>query len=290
MNDRSVVAKCFAGVLALAAAPVAALAQTAVVEPSGCGGADAPCALGDRSFHVLSPGDAFEGPRPVVVHLHGAGSTGRAVIRGGMARAAVARGYVVIAPTGRRDGFGRFAPNWGVRDGREGFVEDLAFIDAVVDAVSERVSLDRDRMLLAGFSRGGSFVWDVACAYPERFDGYVSVAGGFWEPMTRSCAGPVRLLHIHGWRDRTVPLEGRPLGSGRAQGDIHQGLIVWRRTNGCSGQRADAFETEGDLWTRRWIECDAGALEFIMHPGGHGAPRGWAARALDWFEETLDGR
>lgn len=274
---------------AFAAALLMLGAGQAAGQTPSCGGADAPCALGERSYHLALPAASFEGPRPVVVHLHGAGSTGRAVIRGGMARTAAARGYVVVAPTGRRDGFGRWAPNWGVRDGRDGFETDVAFIEAVLDDVASRVELDRSRMLLAGFSRGGSFVWDVACALPESFAAFASVAGGFWEPMTQSCAGPVRLLHIHGWRDRTVPLEGRPLGSGRAQGDIHQGMIVWRATNGCSNQRADAFETEGDLWTRQWIECDAGALTFVLHPGGHGAPRGWSSMALDWFEAEIDG-
>ena len=38
---------------------------------------------------------------------------------------------------------------------------------------------------------------------------YAPVAGSFWRPHPdmEACAGPVDLLHTHGWRDKTVPLD-----------------------------------------------------------------------------------
>jgi polyhydroxybutyrate depolymerase len=53
--------------------------------------------------------------------------------------------------------------------------------------------------------------WDIACLAPESARAFAAYAGGFWEPMTGGCRAPVHLHHAHGFRDRMVPLEGRPL-------------------------------------------------------------------------------
>ena len=94
------------------------------------------------------------------------------------------------------------------------------------------------------------------------------------------------MLHTHGWRDGTVPLEGRPLLAGQIyQGDVFAGLQILRELNGCTQLRADKFDTKGKFWRRKWTRCTSGtALEFALHTGGHGVPKGWADMALEWFE------
>jgi len=62
------------------------------------------------------------------------------------------------------------------------------------------------------------------------------------------------------------------------------GMQIWREVNGCKGRRADSFDTSGNFWIRSWDTCDNGALDFVLHPGGHGIPKGWSNTALDWFE------
>ena len=98
----------------------------------------------------------------------------------------------------------------------------------------------------------------------------------------------MRLLHTHGWRDQTVPLEGRPLQPGLEQGDIFAGLEIWRRENGCTGLQADGFATDAGCWRRGWDRCaPTPALELALHPGGHEVPGEWADMALDWFEQVI---
>ena len=75
--------------------------------------------------------------------------------------------------------------------------------------------VDRSRVLLAGFSRGGSMVWDVACHAPVTARAYAPVAGAFWEPLPASCQGGADLFQTHGWADRVIPLEGRSVAGGR---------------------------------------------------------------------------
>lgn len=288
----AVAAMALSALIAIGASP--ARAENA---EAGCGGPDAPCRIGDRAYFVAAPAD-LDGPAPLLVHLHGAGSSGRAVIRAqGFVQAFTDRGFVVLAPSGtvRTHGAREFS-NWSVKDGRndpetDSFDGDYAFLQAARAAVAARYEIDPARTLLAGFSRGGSYVWDVACADPNAYAAYAPIAGGFWTPLPADCAGPVKLLHTHGWRDMTVPLEGRLLrGGALRQGDIFAGLEVWRAENGCDNLRATEFETDAALWRRRWTNCDAGtALELALHPGGHGRPPGWPELAIAWFDAVTGG-
>ena len=88
----------------------------------------------------------------------------------------------------------------------------------------------------------------------------------------------------------TVPCHWRGVRCrpGLEQGDIFEGLQLWRRENGCTGLRADVFATDAAFWRRAWTACVPGsALELALHPGDHEVPNGWADMALDWFEAVV---
>ena len=251
---------------------------------SACGHDPAPCTLAEGTYHVALPETA--GPHPAVVFLHGWGGSGAGTLsNSGMVDPFLARGYAVIAPDGQpREG--RPGRSWDFDPNRPSTRDETAFIRAVADDAAGRFGLTRDHMLLSGFSIGGSMTSYAACTDPEAFAAYAPVAGSFWRPEPAACAGPVRLLHTHGWADRTVPLEGRTLGPGFAQGDVFEALQVWRETDGCTAIRPDRITTEGPYQRRSWTSCLPGAgLDFALHPGGHTIPKGWATLALDWFEK-----
>lgn len=254
-----------------------------------CGGPQAACivASGGAYHAAAAPWRDGAAARPAVIHFHGAGGSGAAVVTNSdLADPIVARGYVLLAPTGlTRPGRSGGSWSFGVRPPLR---DELAFVREVLADAGPRFHLDRDRVLVTGFSVGGSLAWYLACQAPGEFAAFAPVAGGFWRPHPTECAGPVRLLHTHGWRDQTVPLEGRPLRPGLVQGDIFAGLEIWRGVNGCAGLRADRFTTDASFWRRVWDRCAAGtALELVLHPGGHEVPPGWAEMALDWFEAVV---
>ena len=267
----------------LAAAPARA-------EDHGCGAATDPCEVAGGVYNMALP-EGWEPGGPAVIHLHGYGGSGEKVIgnRGFVARI-TGRGYALIAPTGLVLGEDFPGRDWAVDDGQQYERDDVAFLAAVLDDAAARFGIDRGRVLMSGFSRGGSMVWDVACKAPGTAFAYAPASGGFWAPFPEDCAGPVRLLHTHGFADSTVPLEGRRAvwsGVPFEQSDIYRGLGLWRRVNGC-GSRAGATDTDGTIWRKVWTDCTEGAaLEFALHPGGHGLPQGWSAMVLDWFEAQL---
>lgn len=166
--------------------------------------------------------------------------------------------------------------------------DDIAFLNDVMDDVATRYNVDRHRMLLSGFSRGGSMVWDVACFAHNSARAYAPSAGAFWDDLPEACEGPVDLFHTHGWSDRTVPLEGRPLfNNSVAQGDVWESLRILRAANGCTSRQPSRSIVEGEKWWKHWEDCDAGRIDLMLHPGGHGSPNDWAPMVLDWFEARL---
>jgi len=249
---------------------------------AGCHEVLAPCEVSGGEYHITLPEDA-QRPVPVVVFLHGYGASGAGTMKNAaMIDALKARGYAVIAPnaTRRRNGNRSWVsfPGWVGRD-------EAAFLRDVMADAGDRFGVSRRDTVLAGFSAGGFMVNYLACAHPDDFAAYAPVSGGFWRPQPEKCSAPVRLFHTHGWRDTTVPLEGRYLGGKPfQQGDIYAGLELWRQTNGCESHAPDRSWQNDKTLHRRW-DCGVGAdIEFALFPGGHTVPKSWANLMVDWFE------
>jgi len=248
------------------------------------------CSVASGEYRIAHPDDV---ERPAaMIWLHGWGGSANGVMRNrGWIRQLHRRGIALIAPDGRITSKRWKNKNWAVNDGRPYKRDDVEFIAEIVADVVARHGIDPDRILLSGFSRGGSMVWDVACRAPDLVRAYAPVAGAFWEPMFTECGGPVDMFHTHGWADRTVPLEGRPIANGlMLQGDVFQSLFLLRATNGCANRRPESAPIEGEanLWHRSWSDCTSGRrIDLMLHPGGHAIPRGWLKRTLDWFEARV---
>lgn len=260
---------------------IAALAATSA--QAGCGDAPEPCSIAGGTYHITLP-DTARPDGPAVVFLHGWGGTGADMLRmTAMVAAIRGRGHALILPDGLPRDRGR-GQSWAFHPDRPGPRDEAAFLRSVADDAATRFGLNRDRMLLAGFSIGGSMTSYVACNDPQAFAAYAPVAGAFWRPHPTGCAAPVQLFHTHGWTDRTVPLEGRQLGSGFAQGDVFASLEIWREALRCHSPDPDRSSADGPFWLRHWDRCAPGSsLHLALHGGGHSVPKGWADMALDWF-------
>lgn len=279
------------GFSTLSVSTVFAWLISAIPVAADCLDKPGPCKVATGEYHIMRP-PGVVGDVPAVMFLHGYGSNGADVYKNtGMVDAILARGYALIAPSGRATD-GTEGKEWSFQPGLPETRDETAFLRTVLDDAAEKYGIDRNRVLLSGFSIGGSMTAYAACEDPGLASAYAPVSGNFWRPYPAKCAGPVRLLHTHGWTDQTVPLEGRYVGghggqeARLAQGDVFDAMQIWRETNGCTEMRADAFNmNDGIFWHRRWDRCTPGsALEFVLWPGTHAVPKGWADMALDWFE------
>ena len=234
------------------------------------------------------------------IFFHGHNGSGKGVMKNkGLLRDLHKAGFAVISPDGPLFNFrGRSVRGWAARHEQgtpRGGRNDVRFIENVLLDVKARLKLNIDNTVVAGFSSGGSMAWHFACYSNFELAGVVSVAGGLRRPLPRggvqqpdgsiasTCSGPPRkLVHIHGFSDRQVPLEGRGIRAWH-QGDVYEGLSVMRHTNQCKS-RPTKIETKGAFWCRTWSDCGTKRpIKFCLHSGGHGMPRGWLKQGLDFI-------
>ena len=260
-----------------------ALAVPAGAQDRPCG-PEAACEIDGGAYHLMFPPD-WDGisPLPALIFYHGHRSSGASVYRAANIRRVFRDGgYLVIAPNGEpMQGNGY---RWPAREPQGGERDDVAFTLAVLDDVEARMPVDPARVYAAGFSAGGSQVWMLACYAAERFAGFVSVSGALRRPVPDAAcpSAPMRLLQLHGFADRQVPLEGRGIRDWH-QGDVFESFGLARATNQCASQ-PDSIEIGDEQRCRNWTTCEHGALRMCLHDGGHGFPRGWAEQARAWFE------
>jgi polyhydroxybutyrate depolymerase len=263
----------------LAAALAASLGGAAMA----CPGLSARCLLPEGHYRALTPEAT---PRGLVLFLHGWGGTAEDALKASdVVRPLLARGYAVAAPQGEPRRPGEAGGRWNA-EADPARRDDVAFLQAVITDARARLRVGGRPVLAAGFSGGAMMVWRLACDAPDSAAAYAPVAGLLWRPLPGRCAGPVRMLHAHGWADPVVPLEGRAVGGGRlVQGDLFGGLALMRATLGCASDTPTRTGARAPFLLREWTDCPGGgALAFALFDGGHVMPAGWADLALDWVE------
>ncbi|MBI1493146.1 alpha/beta hydrolase family esterase [Halocynthiibacter styelae] len=258
-----------------------------LVQETTCGAPGQACPLMDRNYNALIP--TGDGPFPVVVFFHGSALTGKDIItREHLVRPFIERGYAFVAPTAGlvRYGDGGMRTGWR-HDGTNGNNNDYAFIQALLNDVTDRFPLDDARILIAGHSNGGIFSWYLACAdIDPRLTAFAPASG---TPIVRypgNCQTDVpdyHLMHTHGLSDPVVPFEGLPRQNG------YQGFVSTEEATSTLAQRAGcvgAIKTSaGSFQATNWQSCREGLyIGFATYDGGHSITRAWPDYILDWYE------
>ena len=243
----------------------------------GCGAALA-CSVADGAYHAVPPA-GWDGaaPLPATVFFHGYSSSARQVVDNeALVRAFSDQGVLLIVPDGRNGTWAHVGSPSSARD-------ELAFMDAVLADAKARWPIDEDRLLVTGFSQGGSMAWDLACYRGDDYAAFAPIAGAFWEPLPRACpSGPVDLLHVHGLADTVVPMAGRPIREAFRQGDVGQGMALWRAHDGCPAAPSGSEEVAG-LRCEVWDACASGReLRLCLHGGGHDLDLRWIGMIHRW--------
>jgi len=170
-----------------------------------------------KGGHYLAlPPPQWDGhsPLPATVFFHGWQSSAEAFARDQKFVAQFhARGQLLILPDGLEKTWSHVGSPTQARD-------ELVFMDAVRADMLARWPVDTKRLLVAGFSQGGSMAWDIACYRGADYAAFAPVSGAFWDPLPERCAAPVDLLHTHGMADDVVPMGGRPIGDRWHQGNV----------------------------------------------------------------------
>ncbi len=252
------------------------------VAPVAACGPDSDCMVGDRHYRIRLP-EGFSGNEKIsaIVFAHGYRGNARGMMRNkSMAEMAQKLGVALISTKSYEDDWR--IPGVPRNTGTDGLIE-LTYFDAVVADVTSRYPIDKNRMMMSGFSAGGMMVWNLICHRSELFAGFAPMAGTFWEPEPTTCdTPPANVVYIHGQTDKIVPLMGRPIV------DTHQGQVpdVLDMYSQYGGYTPAGQNVHGELNCRENRNAAGQVLDFCLHPGGHSFKTSYVLHAWRSLEKA----
>lgn len=174
----------------------------------------------ERQYIVHVP-RGYDGktPVPVVIMFHGAGGTARSAMRQtGWTEKSDEAGFLAVFPEGTsRDPTkaARFKGNpqvWNDGSGRgnaaQRAVDDVGFVNAVIDDLQARFAIEKRRVYVTGFSNGASMAFRLGLELSTRIAAIAPVSGPLWleNPKLKQ---PVSLIYLMGAEDAFNPLDSR---------------------------------------------------------------------------------
>ncbi|MBN2378959.1 T9SS type A sorting domain-containing protein [candidate division WOR-3 bacterium] len=182
---------------------------------------------------------------PLVINLHGGGgSASQQASFSLMNPKADAEGFLVCYPEGT------FLPlgftGWNAGEIYKSTVDDVGFIDALIDTVRAGYNVDTLRIHAAGFSNGASMCYRLACELGSRIAAIGPVAGPLYFDDWNDCE-PERLMptiHFHSRHD--------PNGSYSVMDSM---MDFWSSRMGCD-IGPDTFYNDSGALKQHWMRAD----------------------------------
>jgi polyhydroxybutyrate depolymerase len=130
----------------------------------------------------------------------------------GMDRAAEEAGFVVVLPQAAMP-FAGGGATWNIPF-RDGEVDDVDFVEQILETIGARLCIDSTRVYAAGFSGGARFASELACKLPNKFAAIGAVAGlrhpHGHEGACRAGAPVVPIIAFHSTDDPVNPFVHEP--------------------------------------------------------------------------------
>ena len=202
----------------------------------------------ERHYTVYSPAADHVQHLPVVLMLHGGGGTSKtAMEETGWMQKAEAAGFLLVFPEGARQhtdkppGFRTNPQTWNDGSGRfysgKQNIDDVAFIDNVIEEVALSHDVDAGRVFVTGFSNGASMAYRLALELSERIAAIAPVASSGLRMPAKKRKSPVPVVAIQGMGDPRNPLEGGTVRLADGQEDtrspVTETIERWAAMNGC---------------------------------------------------------
>ncbi|MDO6589554.1 hypothetical protein DS901_07185 [Loktanella sp. D2R18] len=228
----------------------------------------------DGRYYRIDLPDDVTAPR-VIVGLHGGGGGPEQFARSTrLSDAALRLGYAVIYPAGSGA-----IKTWNVGyccgAATRNNVDDLAFLDRVIDDAGARFGLNAERVYITGMSNGSMMAEYYAARRSQRVAAVVGVAGSF--DATTRLRDAVPLLVIHGTADQNVPFNGGEGVNTRNGTDFSAVADVIIRFAAAFGRNVQEVEMRsGVVWRHNYMDAHNKPVVVLIRidGGGHVWPGG----------------
>lgn len=135
-------------------------------------------------------------------------------------------------------------------------VDDVGFLNAIIDSTSLYYSIDQTRLYATGFSMGGFMTNRLGCELNNRIAAIASVSGTIGSGITCNPARVVPSCHFHGTLDQVVAYTGDQFGN-----DPEALVAFWQAHDGC-------VATPASIDTLPHIAADTLHVIHYVYPGG----------------------
>jgi len=226
----------------------------------------------------IPPGLDASHPVPLVLAFHGIGLDGNEMIRiSGFNAQADASGFIVVYPEGTGN---KKSWNGGHCCGEAMLnnVDDVGFVQALLEELSTIIPLDRSRVYATGFSNGAIMVYRLACELADRIAaiGAVSATQAAEDLPTCQPARPVPVIHFHGTDDDANPYNGGETAIGAHFLAVPDAMQFWTEQDSCPAQSQQTIS--GSIIHDTYEPCQSGATVelYTIEGGKHAWPGGEA--------------
>ncbi|MCF8463990.1 MAG: T9SS type A sorting domain-containing protein [Flavobacteriales bacterium] len=233
---------------------------------------------------------------PLVIVLHGLGDNMTNMSQVGFRQVADTANFIVVTPEALIDQMFTGSTAWNSGAGVAGFslnadVDDVGFLNALIDTISDHYNIDQSRIFATGFSMGAFMSNRLACELSHRIASIASVAGTIGGTLTCAPEQDVPVCHFHGTSDTQV---GYGIAGGGVQDNSFGNNVVdwisfWNSNNGCGNVTLEGQfpNSANDGFTVDYVEyagCDNNAR--TVHYKVHGANHVWLGPSNDVFYTT----
>lgn len=230
----------------------------------------------ERTYYLYVPKTAQPEAARLVIAFHGGGGNVKGFSsRSHLREMADQYGFVLAMPQGVKNNWNT-GGNPPVGYAEERNIDDLGFVNYIIDDVSGSGEINPNRVYAMGMSKGGMMAYWSACNMPSRFSAIAVVAGTL---SSERCpiSDNTSLLHIHGTNDQNVPFEGGR-GTYTSKNTVWpsalEGIQKFKQGEQCSTTEASR-QVASDT-TCSTVACpNADTVEYcLVDNGGHAWPGG----------------
>jgi polyhydroxybutyrate depolymerase len=207
---------------------------------------------------------------PLIIALHGMGDDMTNFSGVGFSYFADTARFICLFPQGEPSSLTN-ASAWNNGTLLSSNVDDIAFINRMIDSMYVRHGIDLSRVYVCGFSMGGIMSYTTTCALPYRIAAMASVSGTMSTADLGSCAPgrAIPVMHMHGTADGTVPYNTTPLPSLSL---VPQTLAYWKANNG---------HTDSTVTPLADAAADNITVDKIEYTGGNAPLNFWRENGAD---------
>ena len=228
----------------------------------------------DRFYYVYTPNNInLNESIPVLFAFHGYGSSAmRHLNYTNYFPLADSNNFIVVYPQGATTA--NLSTHWNVGGWTsKSTINDLDFIDIVIDLLKDKIQIDETRIYSSGMSNGGYMGYHLACNLGEKFAAIASVTGSMTNDTYNDCNPnhPTPILQIHGLLDFVVPYDGN--AGSKSIPDV---IDYWVNYNSCSTDPDTTikYDDYSLVVYETYINClNDVNVKLILHPEmGHDWP------------------